>query len=81
VADAENLVFVRELAGSDPVIVALARAPVTELAVPLPGVPRGTYIDLLSGAETSLSPELTNLGRAPFSLRVLVPSASICAHP
>jgi glycosidase len=80
-ADAENLVFARELPGADPVIVALARTPVTELAVPLPGVPAGTYIDLLSGAQTSLSPELTNLGRAPFSLRVLVPAASACAHP
>jgi glycosidase len=80
-ATPESLVFARALPGEQPVVVVLARTPVEELAVPLPGIPAGTYIDLLSGAQTSLSPELTNLGRAPFSLRVLVPAESRCAHP
>ncbi len=73
----EALAFVRET-GTDRVVVVLVRAPTAEVSAPLPGIPAGEYVDVLSGEKTSLTPELTNLGRAPFSTRVLVPSASSC---
>jgi glycosidase len=80
VARDEALVFARELPGSEPAVVVLTRTPTTDLSVPLPGIAAGTYIDLLTGAQASLSPELTNVGGAPFSVRVLVPSTSRCAQ-
>jgi glycosidase len=83
-ADAEQLVFAREIAGtsSSPAstaIVVVARQPFAALEAPLPGIEAGTWVDVLGGAEASLSPELTKLDLAPFSVRVYVPRASACA--
>jgi glycosidase len=77
----EALVFARETEGAPPVVVALTRAPTADLSVALPSALAGPYVDVLTGRSTSLSPELTNLGRAPFSVRVLVPAGFACAAP
>jgi glycosidase len=77
----EALVYAREIDGAPPVVVALTRLPDADLSVPLTGISAGPWVDVLTGRSTSLSPELTNLGRAPFSVRVLVPAASACVAP
>jgi glycosidase len=79
-ADAETLAFAREAEGADPVIVVATRQPGTSPAMPLPGIPSGNYVDLLSGHQASLGPELTKLDAAPFSVALYVPTASDCAH-
>jgi neopullulanase len=88
-ADAEHLVFAREIAGSpstadrqaagSTAIVVVARQPVTALEATLPGIEPGTWVDVLGGTEASLRPELTKFDVAPFSVRVYVPRASACA--
>lgn len=75
----EALVFAREVPGANGVIVTLMRTPSAEISAPLPGISAGDYIDVLTGEKASLRPELTNLGRAPFSVRILVPAGSACA--
>ncbi len=83
VATDEALVFARETdaPGAQPVVVSLLRSPAADVSAPLPGIAEGEWVDVVSGQKASLRPELTNLGRAPFSTRVLVPSASACASP
>lgn len=78
--DAERLVFARE-AGADVAIVVVQRSPTTDFSGPLAGVSAGKWVDALSGAIASLSPELTIFGRAPFSLSVFFPAGSPCAKP
>jgi hypothetical protein len=77
----EALVYAREIDGDSPVIVVLLRTPAEDLSIPLEAVSHGAFVDVLTGQSTSLSPELTKLGRAPFSVRVLVPAGSACAAP
>ncbi|MDB4994194.1 MAG: Neopullulanase, partial [Myxococcaceae bacterium] len=82
--DAEHLVFAREIASapSSPAssaIVVVARQPFAPLEAPFPGIEGGTWVDVLDGSEASLSPELTKLDVAPFSVRVYVPRGSSCA--
>jgi glycosidase len=78
-SDPETWAFVRELVGADPVVVVATRNPSGSTAMTLPGVPTGSYVDLLSGRSASLQPELTNLGAAPFSVALYVPTGSPCA--
>ena len=79
-SDSENLVFQRSTEAGDWAVVALSRAPTSSsLSIPLPGVPEGNVVDLLDGSASSLSPELTNLPVAPFSVHLYVPAASACA--
>ncbi len=78
----EALVYARETGDdAERVVVALLRSPAADVSAALPGIPSGDYADVLTGQKASLIPELTNLGRAPFSTRILVPSASACATP
>ena len=79
-ADAEHLIYARESASGGRAIVVVTRNPVAPLSVPLPGIEGGDYQDLLEGSHASLSPELTNLEPAPFSVQVYVPAASTCAR-
>ncbi len=79
-ADAEHLVFSRTDAGtSETAIVTLSRLPLGALPITLPGIAKGLYTDLLSGASTTLDPELTSLDLTPFSVHVYVPGTSACA--
>jgi glycosidase len=78
-ADPERLVYVREIPGGDAAIVDLQRATTGQLSASLPGIPAGTWVDVLSGAKKSLTPELTMLPAAPFSLALYVPASSPCA--
>jgi glycosidase len=74
----EYLVFARE-SDTDAALVVLQRATVGPLAVPLPGVAAGLWVNVASGSSQSLSPELTTLPGAPFSVALLLPATSPCA--
>ncbi|MGH7327470.1 MAG: alpha-amylase family glycosyl hydrolase, partial [Polyangiaceae bacterium] len=79
-SDSENLVYLRQAEDGDYAVVAISRAPASAtLNIPLPGVPAGNVVDLLDGSSSSLSPELTKLPVAPFSVHLYVPAASACA--
>ena len=78
-AGTEDLIFAREAPGVETVVVVAQRGPAAPLAVPLPGITAGEYVDLLTGNRASLSPRLTTLPAAPFSVALLVPSGSPCA--
>jgi glycosidase len=78
-SDAETWAFVRELVGADPVVVVATRNHSGSTAMSFPGIPSGSYVDLLSGRKASLQPELTILGAAPFSVALYVPTGSACA--
>ncbi|MGD0525616.1 MAG: alpha-amylase family glycosyl hydrolase [Polyangiaceae bacterium] len=77
--DTERLVFAREVAGADTAIIDLQRNPSAPLSAPLPGIPAGPWVDVLSGRIQSLSPELTTLPAAPLSMALYVPASSPCA--
>jgi len=78
-AGAEDLVFAREAAGVETVVAVAVRTPATPVAVALPGIAAGEYVDLVTGNHASLSPGLTNFSAAPFSVALYVPSGSACA--
>jgi glycosidase len=77
--DPERLVFAREVPGGDTAIIDLQRTPAASLSAPLPGIPAGPWVDVLSGRVQSLSPELTTLPAAPLSMALYVPASSPCA--
>jgi glycosidase len=77
-AEPERLVFAREIPGAEPVVVVVSRQPPAEFAGPIAAIPAGSFVDALSGRETSLNPELTKLARAPFSVQLLLPATSPC---
>ena len=79
-SDAETWVFARELEGADSVVVVAMRNPSGSPSVPLPGIAAGQYVDLLSGHQSSLQPELTIFGAEPFSVALYVPTGSACAN-
>jgi glycosidase len=76
----EDLVFAREAPGVETVVVVATRNPASDVAVSLPGIADGDYVDLMSGRHASLRAGLTNLGLAPFSVALYVPSGSVCAN-
>jgi glycosidase len=78
-SDEETWAFVRELEGAAPLIVVASRNPSGSTTMTLPGLPGGSYVDLLSGRQASLQPELTIRGAAPFSVALYVPTGSTCA--
>jgi glycosidase len=78
-SDQETWAFTRELADADPVVVVATRNPSGTTMMALPGIAGGSYVDLLSGHQASLHPELTNFGAAPFSVALYVPTGSACA--
>jgi glycosidase len=85
-ADAEHLVFAREIAATattpaSAALVVAAREPLAALAIALPGIEAGTWVDVVSGAEASLRPELTKFDVAPFSVRVYVPQGRTTTCP
>ncbi len=84
--DAEHLVYAREtvpgLAGQasgDVAVIDVQRATSAPLSAALPGIPAGSWVDVLSGRTLSLSPELTMLPSDPFSVSLYVPAHSPCA--
>ncbi len=79
-AGTEDLVFAREAPGVETVVVVATRAPTAPLDVPIPEIPPGDYVDLVTGQHASLSPGLTNFQTAPFSVALFVPATSPCAE-
>jgi glycosidase len=82
--DPEHLVYARETQPpdvGDTAIVDLQRAVTGDLSGPLPGIQGGSWTDVVSGQTKSLSPELTTLPAAPFSVALYVPASSPCAEP
>jgi hypothetical protein len=77
--DPERLLYAREAPGEPSVVVDLQRSPSSPLSAPLPGIAAGTWVDVLTGRNVSLSPELTTLPSAPFSVALYVPASSPCA--
>ena len=78
--DAEHLVYAREeTAGGQVAVVDVQRATTAPLSASLPGIPAGSWVDVLSGRTLSLSPELTTLASDPFSVSLYVPAHSPCA--
>jgi glycosidase len=77
--DAEHLVYAREAPDGDAAVIVLQRSPAGPLGVPLPGIAAGPWVDVLSRQNRSLSPELTTLPAAPFSIALYVPASSPCA--
>jgi len=78
-AGTEDLVFARESPGVETVVVVATRTATGPLQLPLPGIAPGDYVDLMTGNHASLSPGLTNLPAAPFSVALFVPASSPCA--
>lgn len=77
-ATPEHLVYAREAAGAAAAIVDVQRATTADWTGPLPGIAGGAWVDVLSGQNRSLRPELTTLPSAPFSVAVYVPASSPC---
>jgi glycosidase len=77
--DPERLVYARETPDGQAAVVDLQRAVAASLSAPLPGITGGPWVDVLSGSVKSLTPELTTLPAAPFSVALYVPASSPCA--
>jgi glycosidase len=77
--DAEHLVYAREAPGGQVAFVDVQRATTAPLSARLPGIPAGSWVDVLSGRTLSLSSELTMLSSEPFSVSLYVPAHSPCA--
>jgi len=78
-ADAERLVFSRELEASRTVVI-LARKPIGPLDLGLANIPPGTYRDLLGGGSTTLAAKGT-LELAPYSVQLLTNAGDDCPPP
>ena len=76
--DAEHLIYARETSGGESAIVSLQRSTTVAIAAPLPGVAPGTWVDALSGEQLTISPALTSLPVAPFSVALYMPVSSPC---
>jgi hypothetical protein len=77
-ADAERLVFARELADGDPVVVVATREDTARLEAPLPGIAGGTWVDALGGGSRTLDPARTAFEEPKYSVRWYVPATSTC---
>lgn len=77
--DPERLIYARETPDGQAAIVDLQRNVAAPFSGPLPGISGGTWVDVLSETSKSLSPELTTLPAAPFSVALYVPASSACA--
>jgi glycosidase len=75
-ADAEHLVFARELEGESTVLVVLTRKAVN-LDATLAGIPVGEWTDAISGESQAIAPTAHFDGRA-LSVRYLVPKGNAC---
>lgn len=76
-ADAEHLVFAREL-GEERAIVVLSRNASEPLSISLPGIPDGSFVDALAKTTLDVSSSRATLDRAPRSIRIFVPTGSSC---
>jgi glycosidase len=76
--DPERLVYARETPDGQAAIVDLQRNVAAPFSGALPGISAGMWVDALSGSVKSLSPELTTLPAAPFSVALYVPASSPC---
>jgi len=79
-ADAERLVFSRELPGGERVLVLASRKPLGPLDLAVAKVPPGTYRDLAQGGEVTL-PAQGTLELAPYSVRLLTNAPDDCPPP
>ena len=79
-ADAERLVFSRELEGGGRTVVMVARKPAGPLDLALANVPAGTYRDILAGGTIALAPQGT-IELAPYSVKWLTDVADDCPPP
>jgi glycosidase len=77
--DPERLIYARETPDGQAAIVDLQRNPTAPFSGPLSGITAGNWVDVLSGDAKSLSPELTTLPAAPFSVSLYVPASSACS--
>jgi hypothetical protein len=75
--DAEHLLYAREAEG-ETVVVLLQRSVTASWTAPLPGIAAGTWKEIVSETDSSLSPELTNFPPAPFSISLFFPAHSAC---
>lgn len=76
-ADAERLVFARELSGVDTVVVVATRENVARLESPLPGIAAGEWVDVLSGDKRTLDPARSAF-EEPTGVRWYVRAGSAC---
>lgn len=77
----EHWVFAREAESGETAVVSVQRATTVPLTVSLSGIAAGTWVDVVSKRNASLSPELTTLPAEPFSIALFVPATSRCAGP
>ncbi|MBK8214706.1 MAG: hypothetical protein IPK71_13285 [Myxococcales bacterium] len=80
-ADAERLVFTRELEGGKRAVVILARKPLGPLDLTLVNVPAGTYRDLVDAGSVTFGPEVKTMDLAPYSVRILTNDDDDCPPP
>jgi glycosidase len=78
--DPERLIYARETPDGQAAIVDLERNVTAPFSGSLPGISAGNWVDVLSGRVKSLSPELTMLPAAPFSVSLYVPTSSACSQ-
>ncbi len=79
--DAERLVLAREGGKGDPVIVVATRSSSARLEAPLPGVAKGEWIDVLSGAARTFDPTRSAFEEPSNTIRWYVPRGSACLAP
>ncbi len=76
--DDEHLVFVRELAGADPVLVVATRRSDADFLAPLDSLAAGKWVDALGGGTLVVDPRETRLPGGSFTVRAFLPEKSAC---
>jgi glycosidase len=78
-SDAEHLIYARELDGAESALVVLQRNVEGAYSTPLPGIPAGDWVDVLSGAQVHVDPAGTVFDSRPLTAALYVPASSACA--
>jgi glycosidase len=80
-ADAESLVFVREVDGSAPVVVALTRRPKVPIEISLPTTAPVALVDVVTGQRVDVVSGRLTVPADAFGARVYVAADGGCATP
>jgi glycosidase len=79
-ADAEHLIFARELPGEDTALVAITRAGAAAFVAPWPEVPRGDFVDVVTGRTLTVSAGDVTLPPGDRAVRLYFPAGSACTR-
>ena len=79
-ADAEHLLFARELPGEDPALVSITRAATAAFVTPTSGLPAGAWTDVLTRQTLTLGAGDVTLPPGDHTVRLYFPAGSTCAR-